>query len=55
MDLADESLLGTETGGGDTNLVLTNKLIRAENEVNNLRNTVDSLVLAMNQLLNAFE
>ena len=37
------------------NIELTNKLIKAEENINNLRNTVESLLLAMNQLLNSFE
>ena len=54
MDLPNESNEGSETNGY-TNKELTNKLIKAEENINNLRNTVESLLLAMNQLLNSFE
>ena len=54
MDLPNEANEGSQISG-DTNLELTNKLIKAEENINNLRNTVESLLLAMNQLLNSFE
>ena len=54
MDLADESLPGSAVSGEST-INLTNKLTKAENDITNLRNTVESLVLAMNQLIKAFE
>ena len=54
MDLANESLPGS-ADSGETNVNLTNKLTKAENDITNLRNTVESLVLAMNQLIKAFE
>ena len=54
MDLPNEANEGSQISA-DTNLELTNKLIKAEENINNLRNTVESLLLAMNQLLKSFE
>ena len=54
MDLPNEANEGSETSEY-TNLDLTNKLIKAEENINNLRNTVESLILSMNKLLTSFE